>query len=93
MHLVRLSNILNIETRPFDLATHEAAEAEVVVDDAGKKRVRLRDQNVIRWRVKLPEGAAEEGAAPGIESNARCWGGPCCCIMLAVIYYMHCGGT
>ena len=65
--LVRLTNILNIETRPIDPATHQAQEAEVVIDDSGKKRVRLRDQNVIRWRIK--EG--DVGAPPSIESNAR----------------------
>ena len=64
---MRLSNILNIETRPFDPATHQAQEADVVTDGSGKQRVRLREQNVIRWRVS--QGA--DGGPPTIESNAR----------------------
>lgn len=64
--LVKLSNILNIETRPFDPAAYEPAEEEAIVDESGKRRVRLRDQNVIRWRVRPgPDGV------PAIESNAR----------------------
>ena len=66
---MKLSNILNVETRPFDAATYEPAEEETVIDESGKRRVRLRDQNVIRWRVR-PGGP--DGGAPAIESNARC---------------------
>ena len=81
---MKLSNILNIETRPFDPATYEPAEEEAVVDESGKRRVRLRDQNVIRWRVR-PGGA---DGAPAIESNARsvCAWRPTCCVTHAGPY-------
>ena len=67
---MKLSNILNVETRPFDAATYEPAEEETVIDESGKRRVRLRDQNVIRWRVR--PGGPDGGVPPAIESNARC---------------------
>ncbi len=65
--LVKLSNIINIDMKPFDPATYkEAEEEEEYVDDQGTRRVRVRDQNVIRWR-----RTTKEDGSSGIESNAR----------------------
>lgn len=64
--LVQLSNIINIETQPFDPATFKEVEEEVYVDELGHQRVRLPDQNVIRWRRKL-----NEDGTTIVESNAR----------------------
>ncbi|EIE23076.1 Leo1-like protein [Coccomyxa subellipsoidea C-169] len=65
--LVKLSNIINIDMKPFDPATYkEAEEEEEYVDDQGTRRVRVRDQNVIRWRRTV-----KEDGSSGIESNAR----------------------
>jgi hypothetical protein len=52
--------------QPFDPATFKGAEEEVYIDELGHQRVRLRDQNVIRWRRKL-----NEDGTTSIESNAR----------------------
>lgn len=63
---MKLSNIINIDTQPFDPATYKEAEEEEYVDNDGTKRVRMRDQNVIRWRRTL-----NEVGSSGMESNAR----------------------
>ncbi|EFN59422.1 hypothetical protein CHLNCDRAFT_137949 [Chlorella variabilis] len=65
LRLVKLPNILGVEARPFDPDTFDAG-AEEEVDERGFKRVRLRDQNCIRWRW----GVDEEGNQVR-ESNAR----------------------
>ena len=63
---MKLSNIINIEAKPFDPATYKEAEEEEYVDNDGTKRVRMRDQNVIRWRRTV-----NEDGSSGMESNAR----------------------
>eukprot|EP00697_Spironema_sp_BW2_P007252 gnl/Spiro4/2148_TR1026_c0_g1_i1.p1 gnl/Spiro4/2148_TR1026_c0_g1~~gnl/Spiro4/2148_TR1026_c0_g1_i1.p1 ORF type:complete len:445 (+),score=125.31 gnl/Spiro4/2148_TR1026_c0_g1_i1:77-1336(+) len=61
-------NILGIEPTPFDSATYEEEEAEIVTED-GKRRIRNRE-NVLRWRFSKTEvdPATNE---PLRESNAR----------------------
>jgi RNA polymerase-associated protein LEO1 len=49
LRLAKLSNIIAIESRPFDPETYEPAGTEYV-DERGNKRVRLHDTNAIRWR-------------------------------------------
>jgi hypothetical protein len=66
LRLVKLPNILGVEPRPFDPDTFDAG-AQVEIDARGFKRVRLRDQNCIRWR-----WAADEASRGQVqESNAR----------------------
>ncbi len=47
IRLVRLSNILGIEPKAFDSTTFEAENTEYI-DDMGRKRIKLKDQNTIR---------------------------------------------
>ena len=67
IRLAKLSNVLGIETKPFEPATFErTADVEVWTDDRGFTRVRMRNQNTIRWREKvLPDGTTRK------QSNAR----------------------
>lgn len=66
LRLVRLSNLLNISSKPFDPDTFEPA-AEIVYQDArGKPRVILPDYNCIRFRnVTNPDGFTS------VQSNSR----------------------
>eukprot|EP00884_Botryococcus_braunii_P003478 jgi/Botrbrau1/13130/Bobra.0187s0085.1 len=65
LRLVKLSNILGIDTRPFDPASFEKQE-EIYTDEGGNRRLRLMDQNTIRWRyVTQPDGTVTK------QSNAR----------------------
>ena len=66
MRLVRLSNLLNINAKPFDSATFEPAAEIVYTDARGKPRVILPDYNCIRFRnVTNPDGTTT------VKSNAR----------------------
>ena len=47
---VKLSNILAIETRPFTAENFDREEEEAYIDDTGIRRVKLKDQNTLRWR-------------------------------------------
>lgn len=50
MNIVRVSNIMDIDVKPFDPKTYEAEEAFVTDEATGKKqRIRL-EENVARWR-------------------------------------------
>lgn len=65
VHLLKLTNIVGIQPKPFDPDTFQKEE-EMYYDDDGKQRIRLRDHNVIRWRYhRLPGGREVK------ESNAR----------------------
>lgn len=64
--MVKLSNILNIEREPFNPDTFQEAEEEEYVNESGTGRMRLRNQNVIRWRRKRNADGTSE-----VESNAR----------------------
>lgn len=65
LHLLKLTNIIGIQTKPFDPETFQKEE-EVYIDERGHERVRIRDSNVIRWRWATgPKGE------PVKESNAR----------------------
>eukprot|EP00250_Pteridium_aquilinum_P009861 c18986_g1_i1 orf=677-2545(-) len=66
MHIVRVSNIMGIESKPFDPKTYVEVEEHFITDETGhKQRLRLED-NVARWRkVRDRDGNVK------IESNAR----------------------
>ena len=65
LRVAKLSNILAIETEPYDPETFQPTQVEYI-DDRGQKRVRLSDANAIRWRwVAGPDGGLIR------ESNAR----------------------
>jgi hypothetical protein len=50
MHVVRVSNIMGIESKPFNPRTY-VEEEHFVTDETGhKQRIRLED-NVVRWRI------------------------------------------
>lgn len=64
MHVVRVSNIMGIESKPFDPKTY--TEEEFLMDESGdKRRLRLED-NVARWRL-----AKNRDGSISYESNAR----------------------
>lgn len=65
--VARLSNLLSIDPSAYDPATSEPSREEEYIDEEGKRRVRIRNQNPIRWRARaLPDGSTVR------ESNARC---------------------
>ena len=79
MHLLRLPNFLSIEPHPFHPATYADEAGEEALDEEGRMRLKLRVENMIRWRFKRTinedgsEGDIEhdELGEPVRESNAR----------------------
>jgi hypothetical protein len=66
--MVRGSNILGVESKPFDAARwDEEAEEVDEVDENGQKRVKLRN-NIIRWRY-APDADGQPTSTR--QSNAR----------------------
>lgn len=49
MNIVRVSNIMGIEPKPFDPKTFVEEEVFITDESGAKKRLRLED-NVVRWR-------------------------------------------
>ncbi|MCL7048997.1 hypothetical protein MKW94_018690 [Papaver nudicaule] len=65
MNIIRVSNIMGIEPKPFDPKTYTEEDMFVTDESGAKKRLRL-DSNIVRWRkVRNPDGTVS------VESNAR----------------------
>jgi len=74
--LVKMPNFLSIMQRPFDpqLYDEDELEPEIVVDEVGRRRVKLKFGNVLRWRYKKDAAGndmQDEGGNYIRESNAR----------------------
>ncbi|KAK6123085.1 hypothetical protein DH2020_043172 [Rehmannia glutinosa] len=58
MNMIKVSNIMGIDPKPFDPHSYEEEEFYVTDESGSKKRIRL-ENNVVRWRkVKRPDGTA-----------------------------------
>ena len=56
MKLIKASNIMGIDPKPFGPKTFEDADIFVTDESGSKKRIRL-DNNIVRWRiVRNPDG-------------------------------------
>ncbi|XP_008786813.2 protein LEO1 homolog [Phoenix dactylifera] len=65
MNMIKVSNIMGIEPKPFDPKTYIEEDVFVTDESGAKKRIRLED-NIVRWRaVKNRDGTTS------YESNAR----------------------
>ncbi|KAG1338285.1 protein LEO1 [Cocos nucifera] len=65
MNMIKVSNIMGIEPKPFDRKTYVEEDVFVTDESGAKKRIRLED-NIVRWRaVKNHDGTTS------YESNAR----------------------
>ncbi|CAN0876912.1 Protein LEO1 homolog [Linum grandiflorum] len=65
MNLIKVSNIMGIESQPFDPKTYEEERTFVTDESGSRKRTRL-ENNIVRWRrVRNSDGSTS------IESNAR----------------------
>ncbi|KAK9669147.1 hypothetical protein RND81_13G111900 [Saponaria officinalis] len=65
MNMIRVSNIMGIDPKPFDPKTYEEEDVFVTDESGTKKRIRL-ENNIVRWRtVKKANGTLAR------ESNAR----------------------
>lgn len=49
LNIVRMSNIMNIDMKPFDPTTYEAEEPFTTEVEGKKQHIRL-EENVVRWR-------------------------------------------
>lgn len=49
MNVIKVSNIMGIESKPFDPKTYEEEDVFVTDETGDKKRIRLED-NIVRWR-------------------------------------------
>ncbi|KAL3684935.1 hypothetical protein R1sor_002957 [Riccia sorocarpa] len=65
LNLVRVSNIMGIESKPFDPKTYEEDQTFVTDAEGQKQRLRL-EENIARWRIVRNRDGSES-----IESNAR----------------------
>uniref|UniRef100_A0ACD5UA01 Uncharacterized protein n=1 Tax=Avena sativa TaxID=4498 RepID=A0ACD5UA01_AVESA len=65
MNVIKVSNIMGIDPRPFDPKTYVEEDVYVTDESGTKKKIRLED-NIVRWRtVKNADGSTS------VESNAR----------------------
>uniref|UniRef100_A0A803L9H4 RNA polymerase-associated protein LEO1 n=2 Tax=Chenopodium quinoa TaxID=63459 RepID=A0A803L9H4_CHEQI len=65
MNMIRVSNIMGIDPKPFDPKTFVEEDVFVTDESGAKKRIRL-ENNIVRWRtVRKPDGTL------AYESNAR----------------------
>ncbi|KAL6319073.1 hypothetical protein AAG906_001546 [Vitis piasezkii] len=56
MNMIKVSNIMGIEPKPFDPKAYVEEDTFVTDESGSKKRIRL-ENNIVRWRnVKNPDG-------------------------------------
>ena len=56
MNMIRVSNIMGIDPKPFDPKTYVEEDVFVTDESGTKKRIRL-ENNIVRWRtVKKADG-------------------------------------
>lgn len=57
MNMIKVSNIMGIDPKPFDPKTYVEEDTFVTDESGSKKRIRL-ENNIVRWRaVKKPDGS------------------------------------
>ncbi|KAF5178473.1 Leo1-like protein [Thalictrum thalictroides] len=65
MNMIKVSNIMGIDPKPFDPKTYVEEDMFVTDESGSKKRIRL-ENNIVRWRnIRKPDGTRTR------ESNAR----------------------
>lgn len=56
MNMIKVSNIMGVEPKPFDPKTYVEEDTFVTDESGAKKRIRL-ENNIVRWRtVRNPDG-------------------------------------
>lgn len=56
MNMIKVSNIMGIDPKPFDPKTYVEEDTFVTDDSEFRKRIRL-ENNIVRWRtVRNPDG-------------------------------------
>ena len=56
MNMIKVSNIMGIDPKPFDPKTYEEEDIFVTDESGSNKRIRL-DNNIVRWRIaRKPDG-------------------------------------
>lgn len=56
MNMIKVSNIMGIDPKPFDPKTYVEEDTFVTDESGAKKRIRL-ENNIVRWRtVKNKDG-------------------------------------
>ncbi|XP_022853331.1 protein LEO1 homolog [Olea europaea var. sylvestris] len=73
MHMIKVSNIMGIDPKPFDPKTYVEEDVYVTDESGSKKRIRL-ENNIVRWRrVKNPDGTTSVSQSFGFSSgHLRC---------------------
>lgn len=58
MNMIKVSNIMGVDTKPFDPKTYVEEDTFVTDESGAKKRIRL-ENNIVRWRtVRNPSGTS-----------------------------------
>ncbi|GAB4840107.1 hypothetical protein Ancab_020867 [Ancistrocladus abbreviatus] len=65
MNIIRVSNIMGVEPKPFDLKTYVEEDSVIAYESGSQRRIRL-ENNIVRWRV-----VENPGGTKSFESNAR----------------------
>uniref|UniRef100_A0A0E0KJ72 Leo1-like protein n=1 Tax=Oryza punctata TaxID=4537 RepID=A0A0E0KJ72_ORYPU len=65
MNVIKVSNIMGINPKPFDPETYVEEDASMTDESGGRKKIRLED-NIVRWKIVKNTDGTES-----YESNAR----------------------
>lgn len=59
MNMIKVSNIMGIDPKPFDPKTYVEEDIFVTDESGANKRIRL-ENNIVRWRtVRKPDGTTK----------------------------------
>ena len=58
MNMIKVSNIMGVDPKPFDPKTYVEEDTFVTDESGARKRIRL-ENNIVRWRTaRNPDGTA-----------------------------------
>lgn len=64
MNMIKVSNIMGIDPKPFDPKTYVEEDTFVTDESGSKKRIRL-ENNIVRWRtIRNKDGTASVSKFP-----------------------------
>lgn len=87
MNMIKVSNIMGIDPKPFDPKTYVEEDTFVTDESGSKKRIRL-ENNIVRWRtVRNPDGTTSVSVNSACLPLLLSWKNKLMCVQEGFVKY------